>query len=343
MADARDRNTTSIAKAVEPRIQRDRKLLQELSATLDARMKATITKAELEQLSAAIQEEQKLLDAFVEGRTRPGTPDLAGPAALRAIRSKLIKRVPAAGKIATLHADHIAQTYGTLLHHSFGAFDPDIVHFPDVAIATFFDFQEFEAPYDFSDVATPKDPDLEFDGSYAVHQWGIFGNDIELRHSNSSITSGGTSKLAFTDASVGLNCTVPTSGRLVITLILRSLSSDIRFDMDERIGPTDGTVALENTIFVRVKGAQSGHLEATTIFDETRRFSGDDISGPLAVIPQGRQFIVTFTTAEAFAQNETVAITVASFLRAASFAFRITNRISALLNWHLEKVFVRVL
>ena len=341
MADTRDRNTSGIGTAMEARRQRDRKLLQELSAKFDAD-RGILTQAELNELSAAVRQEEDLFEKVVGGRPRREAPDLVGPAARRAIRNRLLARVPAARKIARLNAEHIAQLYGVLQHHAGAIFDPDIVIHGDLAIDVSFDFQEFAAPYDFSDVATPKDPDLEFDGSYAVHQWGIFGNDIEFRHSNSSITSGGTNKLAFTDASVGLNCTVPASGRLVITLVIRSLSSDVRFDMEERIGPTDGTVGLENTIFTRVAGTTSGHLEATTIFDETRRFTGDDISGPLAVIPQGKQFIVTFTTGESFAQNEQVAITVASFLRAASHAFRITNRISATLNWHLEKVFVRV-
>jgi len=342
MADARDRYTTSIAKVLESRMQRDKTLLQELYATFDARSKAMFTKADAEQLSAAIQQEQKLLDTIVDGSQPRASRDLVGAAARRVVRNQLVTLVPAARKIARLNAENIAQVYGVLRHHAGGVFDPDIVIQPEGAIDVSFDFQEFTPPYDFSEVPAPKDPDLDFDGSYAVHQWGIFGNDIEFSLSHSSVFAGAKNKLAFAVASVGLNCTVPTSGRLVITLVIRSLSSDVRFDMDERTGPSDGLIELENTIFVRVAGNTSGHLESTTIFDESRRFTGDDISGVLAVIPQGKQFIVTFTTSESFVQNETVAITVATFLRAFSHAFLITNRISATLNWHLEKVFVRV-
>lgn len=341
MADARNRNTT-MAKAVESRVQRDRKLLRELDATFTANRTALLTKEEAEQLSAAVQEEQKVLDSIVDGNKPRAARDLVAAAARRVVRNQLVRLVPAARKIARLNAEHIAQLYGVLHHHAGATFDPDIVIHGEAAIDVTFDFQQFEPPYDFSEVPLPKDPDLDFDGSYAVHRWGIFGNDIDFSLSQSSFFSGAKSKLAFAVASLGLNCTVPTAGRLHVTLVIRSLSSDVRFDMEERTGPSDGLVTLENTLFVKVDGASSGHLESTTVFDESRRFDGDDISGALAVIPQGKQFIVTFTTDATFAQNETVAITAATFLRAFSHAFLITNRISATLNWHLEKVFVRV-
>lgn len=344
MVDAQDRNTAIIAKALEPRVQRDKKLLHDLSATFDANWKAMLTKADAEQLSAAIRQEQKLLDTIVDGRKRRTAPDLVGPAARRVIRNQLVRLVPAARKIARLNAAHIAQLNGILHHHGGGIFDPDIVLQPEAAIDASFDFDQFEAPYDFSEVQTPDDPDLDFDGSYAVHQWGIFGNDIELSHSHGhgDILSGSSNKLAFTFAGVGLNYTVPANGRLHVTLVIRSLSSDVRFDMEERFGSTDGLITLEDTFFVRVAGDPSGHLHSATVFDESRRFTGDDISGELVVLQQGQPFILTFTTDAAFAQNESVAISVASFVRAFSHAFLIRNRISATLNWHLEKVFVRV-
>jgi hypothetical protein len=344
MSDTRDSNTTIIAKALEPRMQRDKKLLHELYAAFDANRKAMLTQADAEQLSEAIRQEQKLFDTIVGGRKRSAAPDLVGPAARRAIRDQLARVVPAARKMARLNAANIAQLHGVLQHHGGATFDPDVVVLPEAAIDVSFDFDQFEAPYHFSEVQTPEDPDLDFDGSYAVHRWGIFGNDIELSHSHGhgDILSGASNKLAFTFAGVGLNYTVPASGRLHVTLVIRSLSSDVRFDMEERFGSTDGLITLENTFFVRVSGAPSGHLHSATVFDESRRFTGSDISGQLVVLEQAQQFIVTFTTDATFAQNESVAIMVASFVRAFSHAFLIRNRISATLNWHLEKVFVRV-
>jgi hypothetical protein len=323
-------------------VHRDKTLLHELYATFDANRKAMLTKADAEQLSAAIRQEQKQFDAFVGGRKRRAAPDLVGPAARRVIRNQLLELVPAARKIARVNAEHIAQLYGVLQHHGGATFDPDIVIHGAIDVS--FDFQQFVAPYHFSEVQTPEDPDLAFDGSYAVHQWGIFGNDIELRHGHDhgDILSGASNKVAFTFASVGLNCTVPASGRLRVTLVIRSLSSDVRFDMEEHFGTTDGLISLENTFFIRVTGDSSGHLHAATVFDESRRFTGDDISGQLVVLQQAQQFIVTFVTDATFAANENVAISVASFIRAFSHAFLITNRISATLNWHLEKVFVTV-
>jgi hypothetical protein len=331
---------------VDPREKRtrDKKLLHDLYATFAANRKAMFKKADAEELSAAIQREQKLLDTIVDGKTPRGASKLVGAAARRVVRNQLITRVPAARKIAGLNAAHIAQLYGVLQAHGAGTFDPDILTQPGVAIDVSSDFQQFQAPYDFSDVPKPKDPDLDFDGSYAVHQWGVFGNDIEfsLNHGHGDIFSGAKQKVAFADANVGFNCTVPAGGRLGVTLLIRSLSSDVRFDMEETWGPSDGLLSLENTFFVKVTGASSGHLHSVTVFDESRRFSGDDISGALVVIPQGKLFTVSFTTEATFAQDERVAILADSQLRAASQAFLIRNKISALLNWHLEKAFVGV-
>jgi hypothetical protein len=333
-----------MAKAVEPRVQRDKKLLHELNATFDANSKAILTKADAEQLSAAMGEEQKLFDTIVDGRKRRAAPDLVGPAARRVIRNQMVKLVPAARKIARLNATNIQHLHGILHHHGGGTFDPDIVLQPVAAIEDSIDFQEFEAPYDFSEVQAPDDPDFDFESSYAIHQWGIFGNEIEFSHSHGhgDIFSGTSNKYAYTFSGVGLNYTLPASGRVNVTLVIRSLSSDIRFDMDERFGPSDGFFNLENMFFVRVSGDLSEHPHGVSIFNESRRFTGDDISGELVVLQPEKKFIVSFTTEATFAQNESVAIVVVSWLRALSYAFLIRNRISALVNWHLEKVYVAV-
>jgi hypothetical protein len=334
-----------MAKAVEPRVQRDKKLLHELNATFDANRKAILTKADAEQLSAAMGEEQKLFDTIVDGRKRRAAPDLVGPAAGRVIRNQMVKRVPAARKIARLNATNIQHLHGILHHHGGATFDPDIVIQPVAAIEDSIDFQEFEAPYDFSEAQSPDDPDFDFESSYAVHQWGIFGNDIEFSHSHGhgDIFSGTSSKYAYTFSGVGLNYTLPASGRLNVTLVIRSLSSDIRFDMDERVGPSDGFFNLENMFFVTVSaGDPLGVHDSASVFNESRRFTGDDISGELVVLQPAQRFILSFTTEATFAQNESVAIMVVSWLRALSYAFLIRNRISALVNWHLEKVYVAV-
>jgi len=123
MADARHGDATSIAKVLEPRMRRDRQLLQQIYASFDAGT-APFTKADAEQLSKAIEQEQKLLDTIVDGGQPRASRDLVGAAARRVVRNQLVTLVPAARKVARLNAENIAQVYGVLRHHAGGVFDP---------------------------------------------------------------------------------------------------------------------------------------------------------------------------------------------------------------------------
>jgi hypothetical protein len=344
MPNVRERRRPGIANALASRLRRDKELILEHQKDFDARKKA-FTKADVTELSAAIRQEKKLYDALVRGGKPKIDPDRVGRTTRAVIRSQMLKTVPAVRKLVRFNAANVRHLE-SLLHGSKGdVFDSDLITLPEAAIGDALEYQAFEAPYHFSEVHEP-DGSFEYDGSYAIHRWGVFGNDIHFVHDHDhgdlDLSFSSSLKYAYTSAGVGMNYVMPAQGSLDVTLVVQSLSSEVTFDIDDYVGSSESLFDFENMFFVSLSIPTPGLRHSAYVIDETIYSDGDAKSGALSTLQPGQRFVLTFRTEDLFEQNTNVEILLTSFVRVWSSAFLMRNSVRATLNWHLEKVLLKV-
>jgi hypothetical protein len=329
-------------KITDQKVDEERKLLQKFQNDLELKTKLSFSKEDMSELVSAIAEQKKLFDAtFSRRKERYDREEKSSNVAKKIAQDLLLRNVPAARKIVKLNTTNINQL--DKLFHGFdnGRFNSDHLHNLEVAIADLLDYEEFHAPYDFSEI-NAGDENFEFDGSYAIPDWGIFGNDVTFEHEHDygdiDLSFESSRKYAFTTTGIGKIYKMPKAGLLDLTLVVRNLSNDINYDIDDYFGPSNSYLDMENIFFVSVRGQSGGHLHSVYLIDETRSSNG----GSITTIPQGQLYTLNFRTADSFVQGEDIKILLASYLRILSYAYLVRNRVNATINWHLEKIYVKV-
>ncbi len=319
----------------------ERGLLSELQKDFAMKVQARIGAEEMKKLADAIKKEESLFElSFAGVPNRPSLTDLTSAARL-ASKQQLSRTLKSARMIRQLNLSHITELHNSITHPRIfdGIFNTDL----EVATDDFIEYDEYEPPLDFKDVAA--DSNYNYDGSYAIHQWGIFGNDVDFSHSHSHgdvLDDDASQKYAFTHAGVGKNYTMPRNGALAISMVVRNLSNAIRYSISDHLGPSDAYFDLENILFASIEAPNGGHLHATHVIDQTIRSDGDDKSGKINCIQQGSQLIINFQTDDQFAQGDNIRILITSYLRAVTHVYLMRTDVTATVNWRLEKLYVRI-
>ncbi|HEY8535366.1 MAG TPA: hypothetical protein VIL25_02920 [Vicinamibacterales bacterium] len=300
---------------------------------------------EADALSALLREQEAVYqESLIEARPQEDPRNRTGAAIRQAVRSQLLRQSAVARKLARLDAANV-QKFHTVIHHP-GHGGPRLPEGPRIDPVVAPDdtpaFDRREPPYDFPEASSPH-AGLSFDHSFAVHQWGVVGHDVEFVHDQEyDDLIRPDFGYAVTDAHVGIRYRMPEAGRLDLTLVVHNLSSHVRYEIRDKLGPSRSYLDIEDRFFVRVSGPSGLHTDGVIPLDETIQTS-DDRTGTVTDIAQGQRYVLNVRTGTGFAQGEEVNVLLASQLRIASTARLMRNRVSATVSWYLEGMYLRVI
>lgn len=340
MVTNRDSSHSTISEAIDQGAQLDKELLDKWRRACAETSANSTTKEDIAHLAAEIKKHEQLYDSIGD-RGFDTSQSSVGRTAKRIVRDRLLKTVPAARKIERVNAANIAQLHD-ILHPSNRVRDIAIADELEIGLPDASDYQEVEAPFDFSKVYDSTERSFDYDGSYAIHDWGVMGHDVDYRHSTDLWSGGSADKSAEAGAGVGFFYRMPADGLLNLTLVVRALSNDITFSISDNWGPSDSYLDFRNYFYSSID-SESGHRSVSKSFVErTVRSGGDGKSGSITGPHPGQRFTINYTTNARLAQNENVKIRLSSHILVISYAYLMDIKLHASLNWHLEKVLLRV-
>lgn len=340
MVKNRDPSPSTIPEAIDQGLQLDKELLDKWRTACAATSASAPAKEDIAHLAAEIKKHAQLYDSIGD-RGLDTSQSSVGRTAKRIVRDRLLKTVPAARKIERLNAANIAQLHG-ILHPSNRVHDIAIADELEIGLPDASDHQEVEAPFDFSEVYDSAERSFDHDGSYAIHDWGVMGHDVDYRHSTDLWSGGSADKSAEAGAGVGFFYRMPADGLLNLTLVVRALSNDITFSISDNWGSSDSYLNFRHYFYSSIDSVSGHRSVSKVVVDRTVRSGGDDKSGSMTAPHPGQRFIINYTTNARLAQNENVKIKLSSQILVISYTYLMNIKLHASLNWHLEKVLLRV-
>jgi hypothetical protein len=215
-----------------------------------------------------------------------------------------------------------------------------------VVVSDQLETQEFGPPYPLYAVDSAEDVGTTVDSSLADPRLGFVINNITFNYDVDSDTFGGFSvgPHVVTRASVGVNYTVPHTGRLTFAAVFQNLYNYVTYSLtDHPFTFSDGDLSFSLSLCARIirGGSVTGfdrHIYGDGLISHGSSLTGRSFSGLNMATP----YTLSATTEETFDEGETIQILVGSSVECDSQLNDMHGFMKALMAWQVKKLYLGV-
>ena len=251
--------------------------------------------------------------------------------------------------VAAFRAAQIANadTYQKLIaRQRAAAFDNHVDLDPGAVVSGTVDFQAFKAPYPLFDVATPGVGGVvEVDGTFADPRLGIVLNQLRISwESDEPLLAAGFDYLFLSSsAAIGVDYTVPQSGRLSCSAVVQNIYNYVTFSLRDRWGFSDGVIHFRILLFIRiVHGSQVIAFDRLIFENGLIAPGGTNLHGEsFDDIEMATPYTLSATTAETFAAGESVQLLIGSRFDLSGELNDMLARVNGTIGWQVKSLSAR--
>ncbi len=276
-----------------------------------------------------------------------------GPAVVRARRKArtandkgLGQRIPGFTAFQAAQSVNAAQYQKLLAKQRAAAFDTHVNLGLGAVASDHLDDQVFSAPYPLFDVDTPGVGGLFLaDRTFSDPRLGIVLNQLRFHDDEHSSIFGDFHVFigATSSAAVGVNYTVPRSGRITCSAVVQNIYNYVTFSLTDNFGFSDGDLTFRILLFMRIiRGGQVIAFNRLIFENGLIAHSGTDLHGvSFDDIDMSTPYTFSAKTEETFAPGETVQLLVGSQLQISDHLNDMEARLDGMLGWQVKSIFAR--